>query len=203
VRLGLASDGGPPPAALIELLTRAGLPGAPLAGANPPALVAAGDDRWLLAPGADVLAACARGGLEAGIAGKDLLLELEPGLYELLDLRLPADRLVYAVPAGAGRRPRPRVATPYPRLTRAHFAASGRQVEPLLFSAAGLAPQLGLADGVVELESRLLEAAPGFEVREEVARCSPRLVAGGAARSLQAERLAELTARLREALEER
>jgi ATP phosphoribosyltransferase len=163
-----------------------------------------GDYSWLLAPGADVLVACAQGHLAAGVVGKDLLAECDADVYELLDLRVLADRLVYAEPAasGCGARSRPRVATHYPRLARAHFSASGRQVEPLVFAAASLAPLLGLADGVVELESRLAATELGLEVREEVARCSARLVAGGAARVLEAEWLAALSARLRETLED-
>ena len=123
----------------------------------------AGDATWLLAPGADVLEACARGALDAAVVGKDLLLELAPQVHELLDLRVCRGRLVYAV-AGAGRRDvlgrgRPRVATRYPRRdARATSPPRGRQVELVAFGAAALAPALGIADGVVELRSRLVLA---------------------------------------------
>jgi ATP phosphoribosyltransferase len=207
VKLGIACDGAPPPPQLLDLLERAGLPTSALHSPAGPALVDAGDVVWLLAPGADVLEACARGGLDAGIAGKDLLLELAPPVHELLDLRVCRDALVYAtLDAGSAtlRRSRPRVATRYPRVTRRHFAASGRQVELVAFAAAALAPGLGLADGVVELGSRLDLDDPGagrlsgLRVREEIAACSARLVAGRASRALGAERLADLLERLRE-----
>lgn len=213
MKLGLACDGGSPPPEMLDLLERAGLPSGALRGAAGPALADAGEVVWLLAPGADVLEACARGALDAGVAGKDLLLELSPQVHELLDLRVCADALVYATPelgAAALRRGRPRVATRYPRVTRRHFAASGRQVALVAFEAAPLAPGLGIADGVVELRSRLaLEVAvgadrrpSGLQVREELAACSARLVAGRAARALGGERLAELLERLRAAVEE-
>jgi len=214
VKLGLAGEGGPPPAQVLDLLERAGLPAGALRAVAGPALVDAGEITWLLAPGADVLEACARGALDAGVAGKDLLLELAPQVHELLDLRVCPDVLVYATPepgAAALRRVRPRVATRYPRVTRRHFAGSGRQVELVAFDAAPLAPGLGIADGVVELRSRLaLDDAvagsgrpTGLRVREEIAVCSARLVAGRAARALGGERLAELLERLRASLEER
>jgi len=214
VKLGLACDGGPPPSHVLDLLERAGLPAGALRGVPGPALLDAGDATWLLAPGADVLEACARGALDAGVAGKDLLLELAPPVHELLDLRVCPDVLVYATPepsAGVLRRGRPRVATRYPLVTRRHFAATGRQVELVAFDAALLAPGLGIADGVVELRSRLAldDASAGagrpaeLLVREEIAACSARLVAGRAARALGGERLAELLERLRASVEER
>ena len=214
MKLGLACDGGPSQAHLLDLLARAGLPAEALRGVPGPALVDAGEVTWLLALGADVLEACVRGALDAGVVGKDLLLELAPQVHELLDLRVCRDVLVYATPeadAGVLRRGRPRVATRYPRVTRRHCAAGGRQVALVAFEAAPLAPGLGLADGVVELSDRLaLDASSagagrlaGLRVREEIAACSARLVAGRAARVLGAERLAELLERLSTALEER
>ena len=157
VRLGLACDGGPPPAELIELLDAAGLPGTPLAGADPPALVAAGDDRWLLAPGADVLAACAARRRRRGGRGQGAAARARAGALRAARPALRRDRLVYAV---AGREPaggRGRASPPaYPRLTRRAL----RRLRPAGRAAVASAQpppraRLGLADGVVELESRL------------------------------------------------
>jgi ATP phosphoribosyltransferase len=98
-----------------------------------------------------------------------------------------------------------RVATRFPRLTARYFAAGGLQVQPVrLTSAATLAVSLGLADGVVELDTVVGAAAlPGLTHREAVARCGARLVAGRAARSLRGAEIAVLLARLRELLEDR
>lgn len=203
MKIGLAGDGGPAPAALLDLLGEAGLPVAAAVGASSPAFVRADDDAWAFAPGADLLTACLHGALDAAVVGKDLLLERQPELVELLDLRLNPDRLVYAVAAGSrsGEPSRPRVATPYPGCTWRYFTAAGRQVEPIDFSVASLAPALGLADGVVDLESRIRDEAPDLVVVEEIAACSLRLVAGRAARTLCFGRLEELVERLRAALE--
>jgi ATP phosphoribosyltransferase len=185
------------------VLGAAGLPVAAVAGADPPALIQAEGDSWALAPGVDVLTACLRGALDVAIVGKDLLLERRPGVFELLDLRVNPDHLVYAGVAGngCGEPPRLHVATPYPGCTWRYFAGTGRQVEPIAFRVAALAPALGLADGVVDLRSRIAQEAPELVVREEIAACSLRLVAGGAARTLCAGRLEGLVERLRSAVE--
>ena len=200
MRIGIACDDGPPPAAVIDLLTAAGLPAEPLRGATGPALVIAAETTWLLAGGADVLTGCATGALDAAVVGKDVLLERAPELPEVLDLGVCIDVLVYATreprPVAPGRA-RPRVATRYPRLTRKYFAAGGRQVEAVPFAAAALAPTLGLADGVVELRTRLIVMGADLHEREQVARCSARLVVGRAARTLRGQDVAELIARLR------
>ena len=203
MKLGLACDGGPPPPALLDLLGTAGLPVTAAVGAGPPVLIQAEGDAWALAPGVDVLTACLHGALDVAVVGKDLLLERQPELFELLDLRVDLDHLVYAGVADSsrGEPSRPRVATPYPGCTWRYFAAAGRQVEPIAFRVATLAPALGLADGVVDLQSRVEAEAPDLVVREEIAACSLRLVAGRAARTLCAGRLEDLVERLRATLE--
>lgn len=202
MRLGVACPDGAAPAAVLELLGTAGLPVAPLAGARAPLLTVADDTTWLLSSGADVLAACEDGRVDVGVVGKDLLLELEPDVYELLDLGVCRDRLVFATaPGPACRRPRPRVATRYPSVAREYFAATGRQVRTLTLADPVVSPALGLADGVVELESRLTGAA-GLTIAGEVAPGSARLVAARAARALQGARLADLVNRLRELVDQ-
>lgn len=204
MRFGLACDGAAPPEGLIELLVAAGLPAARLGDAAGPALVPCGEVQWVLACGADVLTGCRHGAVDVAVVGKDLLLESRPDVYELLDLRVECDRLVYAVAERDSRsaRRRPRVATRYPRVARSHFDADGRQVETLTMAAARLAPALGLAEGVVELERVLAPDECGLLVREQVAPCSARLVAGRAARALLGGRLADLVERLSTLVEE-
>ena len=204
MRLGIACREGPPPPEVVDLLEAADLAVPGLRTAEGPRLLSCGDDMWMLAADADVLTACARGVLDAGVVGKDVLLELAPQVHELLDLRAYPDVLVLALPAPgrAAPRSRLRVATRYPHITRRHIAASGRQAHVLEFRAATLAPALGLADGVVELQSMLdVAGSPeieGLEVREQVAVCSARLVAGRAARALAGQQLADAVERLRD-----
>ena len=152
-----------------------------------------------------MLRACDRGALDAGVVGSDRLLEGRLGVADLLDLRAPR-------PAGAGgpaRRGRPdrrlRIATRYPETTSRHFAAVGAQPDILVLDEPSLAPALGLADGVVELRSRLtvgLTGMPSLEVGEVVAAGSAHLVAARAARVLLRDEVGALVDSLRAALEE-
>ena len=207
MRLGLACADGRAPAQVLEVLRAAGLCAGELAAGAPPAFIdtAPSPDAeaysWLLADAADVLTACERGALDAGLIGKDVLLEAGAEIHELLDLGVPNDALVHAVaagPAAAAPRSRERVATRYPRVARRHFMEAGVQVELVTFSAPALAVGLGLAGGVVELRSRL-GATPRvvLEERAVVASGSARLVSGRAARTLVGAALEDLVERLR------
>jgi ATP phosphoribosyltransferase len=155
----------------------------------------------LLASAADVIGACERGALDAGVAGKDALLEADPEVHELLDLRTGRDALVYAArrrPPGLSRRVRPRVATRYARVAQTFFAEAGEQADVFAFDSPALAVRLGLADGVVELRGRLdAGGVAGLQERAEVALCSARLVCGRAARTLAGVALEDLVERLR------
>ena len=61
--------------------------------------------------------------------------------------------------------------------------------------------ELGIAEGVVDLRSRVAGAPLDLEVREEVAAVSLRLVVGRAAHALLADELVALLERLRPSLE--
>jgi ATP phosphoribosyltransferase len=102
----------------------------------------------------------ADGAADAGVTGWDLVCESERALDSRLDLGFGKCRLVVAVrdesavqgvaelPTGS------RVATVFPRITRAFFArhAVGIEVVPMS-GAAEIAPHLGIADVVVDLTS--------------------------------------------------
>ncbi len=101
------------------------------------------------------------GAADAGIAGKDVLLEHGgEGLYQPLDLGIGRCRLVVATRraydwAGSVQRgARIRVATKYVNIAREHFAAKGMHVDLIeLYGSMELAPLVGLADAIVDLVS--------------------------------------------------
>jgi ATP phosphoribosyltransferase len=64
-----------------------------------------------------------------------------------------------------------------------------------------LAPLVGLADGIVDLvDTGRTLAENDLEVREEITRCSARLVANRVAHKLRAGEIDGLVARMREAV---
>ncbi|NLG65993.1 MAG: ATP phosphoribosyltransferase [Actinobacteria bacterium] len=209
LRIALAA--GTPLAETLDLFAAAGVPVAPLrqVGASP--LQELPDGTVVLATrAADVPLFVERGGADIGVVGKEILVEVERDVYELLDLRVGRARLVFAQPEDASGAwdeehgpSRVRVATRFPETTRRYFEASGRQVNVLaLEGPVEAAPRLRLADGVVDLvrSGETLRRA-GLTEREQIAECSLRLIAGRAAHALRAAEIGALIGRLRELTE--
>ena len=127
----------------------------------------------------------AQGAAQAGIAGRDVLAERRMGeIICPLDLRVGRCRMAVAAPpdfdaTAPDRQNRPlAVATKYPNLTRAHFAAAGTQVNIIkLHGAMELAPLVGLADAVVDLvDSGRTLRENGLVEREKIMDVSALLV---------------------------
>lgn len=146
------------------------------------------------------------GAADAGITGKDVLLEqADRAFYELLDLGYGECRMVLAAPAGdehvaehERRLGAVRVATKYPRIAERYFADTGRRAEVIeVKGSVELAPISGLADAIVDLVAtgRTL-AENGLEVREEIATSTARLIANRVAHKLRSEEIDDLVARL-------
>ncbi len=124
MRVGIGCDGAVP-AAVADVLGAAGLPVESVRGVAGPAVVAAGDTQWLIASSADVSLCCESGALDAAVVGKHVLMEREPDIAELLDLRVLDDRMVYAGPGG-GRGDCVAAGCAWRRATRASPASTSR-----------------------------------------------------------------------------
>lgn len=160
------------------------------------------------------------GAADLGVTGKDVLLEQvgrDGGaggrdVYELLDLRFGECTMVLATAAAenaAGEHPAQealrrlgvmRVATKYPRIALSHMEQTGRQAEIVeVKGSVELAPLTGLAEAIVDLTATgntLREN--GLLVREEIVRCTARLIANPVAHKLKAAAIEDLVERLRE-----
>ena len=82
----------------------------------------------------DVTIYVERGVADLGIAGKDILLENRPDLYELLDLNIGVCRMAVAGPKGFqdDRSRTLRVATKFPQIAGDYFAGRARDVELII-----------------------------------------------------------------------
>ena len=125
------------------------------------------------------------GAADAGIAGKDVLLEYNGnGLYEPLDLNIARCRLMLAgLKEKQDYDVRMRVATKYVNTTLKYFSELGRQVEIIkLYGSMELAPVLGLADRIVDLvDTGNTLKANGLVTLEKIADISSRLIVNKAA----------------------
>lgn len=109
---------------------------------------------------ADIPGLVADGAAELGVTGADLVVESGCTVREVLDLGFGRCRLAFAVPEEHPLRSADdlptgsRIATSFPRTTRAFFDARGIEVEiATVTGATEIAPHLGVADGIVDLVS--------------------------------------------------
>lgn len=146
------------------------------------------------------------GAADLGITGKDVLMEQsERDVYELLDLGFGQCRMVLASVAGEDRPAEAlrrlgvvRIATKYPRIAARYFQDTGRQAEIVeVKGSVELAPLTGLAEAIVDLTaSGQTLRENGLVVREEIARCTARLIANPVAHKLKAAAIEALLDRL-------
>ncbi len=142
------------------------------------------------------------GAADVGIVGRDVLLERGSDLYVPLDLGLGKCRMVVAAPTGISARTDvghvPRVATKYPRIATAHFAARGDEVEVIYVQGSvEIAPLVGLAEMIVDLvETGETLRQNGLEVRESVCDVSAVVVANRVGMKLRRAEVDRLLAAL-------
>jgi ATP phosphoribosyltransferase len=165
----------------VELLRKAGLPIPPEFEDSRKLIIPvkeAGID-FILAKPVDVPTYVEYGVADIGVVGKDVLLEEDRDVYELLDLKISYCRLSVAGLPDWKATDAPRVATKYPRVASQYFREKGAQVEVIkLNGSIELAPLIGLADRIVDIVStgRTLKEN-GLVELEEIMPISSRLIA--------------------------
>jgi ATP phosphoribosyltransferase len=169
-------------------------------------VVPSADVDYVLARPSDVPTHVAHGAADVGIVGKDVLLETDADVLELVDLGYGRCRFVVAAPMGSVDRSLDEyrhlgsleVATKYPRVAERHFQGRGIQVEIIKLSGSvELAPQVGLADWIVDLVStgRTLREN-SLSIVEEIATCTARLIANRVSYARDRDRIAALAMKL-------
>ena len=132
----------------------------------------------------DVAIYVERGAADIGVAGKDILLEYEPDIYELLDLKLGKCRMAVAAKKDFSDDTSKtlRVATKFSNIARQYYAEKCRDIDIIhLNGSIELAPILGLSDvivDIVETGKTLLEN--NLEPVETIVPISARLIANKA-----------------------
>ena len=102
----------------------------------------------------DVAIYVERGAADIGIAGKDILLEYEPKVYELLDLNLGKCRMAVAAKKDFRDDPEKtlRVATKFTNIAKQYYRSQCRDIDIIkLNGSIELAPILGLSDVIVDI----------------------------------------------------
>ena len=137
--------------------------------------------RYFWVKPSDVAIYVERGAADIGVAGKDILLEYRPRVYELLDLDVGKCRMAVAAPKGFrdDTTRTLRVATKFSRIARDHYAAQGRDIDIIhLNGSIEIAPILGLSDVIVDIvETGTTLKENDLEVIETIVPISARLIA--------------------------
>lgn len=140
--------------------------------------------RYFWVKPSDVAIYVERGAADIGVAGKDILLEYTPDVYELLDLKLGRCRM--AVAAKKDFRDDPgrtlRVATKFSNIAEGYYLSQGRDIDIIhLNGSIEIAPILGLSDVIVDIvETGTTLKENNLTVIEEIIPISARLIANKA-----------------------
>ena len=140
--------------------------------------------RYFWVKPSDVSIYVERGAADIGVAGKDILLEYEPNVYELLDLDMGKCRMAVAAPKSFyddGMRTL-RVATKFTNIAARYYASIGREIDIIkLNGSIEIAPILGLSDVIVDIvETGTTLKENDLEVKTEILPISARLLANKA-----------------------
>ncbi len=136
--------------------------------------------RYFWVKPSDVAIYVERGAADVGVCGKDILLEYEPDIYELLDLNIGKCRMCVAGPKEFydNEERTLRVATKFSNVAKKYYESIGRDIDIIkLNGSIEIAPLLGLSDvifDIVETGNTLREN--NLEVLQEVVPVSARLI---------------------------
>ena len=162
--------------------------------------------RYFWVKPSDVAIYVERGAADIGVAGKDILLEYRPRVYELFDLDIGNCRMAVAGPKGFrdDTTRTLRVATKFSRIARDYYAAQGRDIDIIhLNGSIEIAPILGLSDVIVDIvETGTTLKENDLEVLETIVPISARLIANMASVKFKADAIEAIRSGLEAQMEE-
>lgn len=162
--------------------------------------------RYFWVKPSDVAIYVERGAADVGVAGKDILLEYRPDVYELVDLHLGKCQMAVAAKKGFRyHRDRTlRVATKFPRIAQDHYRAKCRDIDIIhLNGSIELAPILGLSDVIVDIvETGITLRENGLELIESVVPISARLIANKSSYLFRSSAIDRIAAAMKERITE-
>ena len=161
--------------------------------------------RYFWVKPSDVSIYVERGAADIGVAGKDILLEYRPDVYEMLDLNMGKCRMAVAAPADFhdDENRTLRVATKFTNIAANYYASIGRQIDIIkLNGSIELAPILGLSDVIVDIvETGTTLRENNLSVVQEILPISARLIANKASFQFKSAQIEDLLQQVREQVE--
>ncbi len=153
--------------------------------------------RYFWVKPSDVAIYVERGAADIGVAGKDILLEYSPDVYELLDLKIGKCRM--AVAAKKDFRDNTaetlRVATKFSNIAQKFYNEKCRDIDIIhLNGSIEIAPILGLSDVIVDIvETGKTLYENDLEPKETIVEISARLISNKASYKFKTEQISKIT----------
>ncbi len=164
--------------------------------------------KFIIAKTADVPTYVEHGAADIGVIGKDVLMEAQKDVYELLDLGFGKCHLMMAVPKDKKRAKltdytHTRVATKFPNVAKQFFTSKGMQMEYIKMNGSiELGPIVGLSESIVDIvETGTTLRENNLEEIAFIAEASARLIANRASFKLKFDRISKLVKALEMELE--
>ena len=159
---------------------------------------------YFLVKPSDVSIYVEHGAADIGIVGKDILLEYEPDVYELLDLGIGKCRMCVAGMNDFKDNPDValRVATKFVNIAKTHFKSINRNIEIIkLNGSIELAPILDLSDVIVDIvETGTTLKENNLTVLNEFLPISARLIANKASYKFKTDEINKIVTKFSEEL---
>lgn len=161
--------------------------------------------RYFWVKPSDVAIYVERGAADIGVAGKDILLEYKPEVYELLDLNIGKCRMAVAAKKDfSDNTDRTlRVATKFSNIAQQHYLSKGRDIDIIhLNGSIEIAPILGLSDVIVDIvETGTTLKENDLEVIETIVPISARLISNKTSYQFKKDRIEALWQRITKQVE--
>ncbi|MBO7519256.1 MAG: ATP phosphoribosyltransferase, partial [Clostridia bacterium] len=155
----------------------------------------------------DVAKYVEKGVADIGVAGKDILLEYEPDVYEISDLKIGKCNMVVAAPKGFCENPNKTlvVATKFENIATDYYRNLGREIDLIrLNGSIEVAPILGLSDVIVDIvETGKTLKENNLEVIDVITDISARLIANKTSFKFKNEAVSKVVAKISEITEEK
>ncbi len=159
---------------------------------------------YFLVKPSDVSIYVEHGAADIGIVGKDILLEYEPDVYELLDLGIGKCRMCVAGMNDFQDNPDVtlRVATKFVNIAKTYYKSINRDIEIIkLNGSIELAPILDLSDVIVDIvETGTTLKENNLDVLTEILPISARLIANKASYKFKTEEINKIVTKFSEEL---
>ena len=163
--------------------------------------------RYFWVKPSDVVIYVERGAADIGIAGKDIILEYNPDIYELADLGIGRCRMAVAAKKDfCDRRDRTlRVATKFPNIAKSYYSSMSREIDIIkLNGSIELAPILGLSDVIVDIvETGKTLYENDLEPKSDIVNISARLVANKVSYKFKNEQIKNICEQIEKVIAER